>query len=107
MYAAARISPSHDLYAQCSIGLPAPLSTDSSVSWHGGDCRNRVHNLVCLNHCHHSGFWVWFCTITQSVVMGLLHLLNSPSVVHWAGDLPQASSETTLCVTVVAGDAMG
>jgi hypothetical protein len=34
-------------------------------------------------------------------------LFRSPSVVHWAGDPAQASSETTLCVTVVAGDAIG
>lgn len=39
--------------------------------------------------------------------MGLLYHLNSPSVVHWAGELAQASSETTLWVTVVAGDATG
>jgi len=50
-----------------------------------------VHTLVCLNHCRHSTFRVWLCTITQSVVMSLLHCLNSSSVVHWACQLDRLS----------------
>lgn len=53
-----------------------------------------------------SGF-VWLCTITQSVVMGLLHLSTVHQSSIWAREPAQASSDTTLWLTVVAGEAIG
>jgi len=79
------------------LSLFIPLSTDSSVIFAQRRLQGTenfiftVHTLVCLNHCRHSTFRVWLCTITQSVVMILLHCLNSPSVVHWACEFDRLS----------------